>query len=432
MPNQPSEQCQICYNLGTGMSEVENGALITCDECAENMHDCSRCGEVWRANRVRQTATRGTFCVTCYDARFSFCNGCGCEINNRTDACIQDPQGGSLCGGCGVDTRNERQCARCENQTALENLLYNPRDERVCRTCYDAQTAECHDCGRLEMRNRMERRGERRFCNNCVNNGQWEHDGFHVPEPTYEVVGSPRKFGIELETHACANHNELRGNTAFGCKEEGSVDGMEFVSPVFYSDAGFEEVDKICTFARENEWELNSSCGFHVHLDMSNESNNSLNAVAIAYHYTYELWISFFSDSRKRNYYCAREDWDANDVLSSDSFEDFACCFAAERYRWLNLDSYRRFRTFEIRLHSGTLNATKIKNWTKAHLKFIDIMAAMSVQNITDNLANVSIAEQFEFISNLWNDDDLTAWLKGRAEHFGHPLTVVSNEELAI
>jgi len=43
-----------------------------------------------------------------------------------------------------------------------------------------------------------------------------------------------------------------------------------------------------------------------------------------------------------------------------------------DRYHWLNLDSIDKHGTIEIRLHSSTLDANKVCNWVKAHLRFVD------------------------------------------------------------
>jgi hypothetical protein len=158
---------------------------------------------------------------------------------------------------------------------------------------------------------------------------------------------------------------------------------------------------------------------------MSNETDEVLFKVALAYHLTYEFWTTFVSNSRKRNYYCAPNDWDATDVVACSDFKQFAYDFGGEKYRWMNIGAYGQHKTFEIRHHGGTMNATKIKNWAKAHLRFIDAIAGMTIEEITSMLSGADVHEQFVEIAKMWDSEDnteLSEYYKGRAAHFHKPI----------
>ena len=307
----------------------------------------------------------------------------------------------------------------------------SPDSDIICRGCLADQTGTCQECEEIYWNGDLvyNSSSERTTCSECGTSDRWNDAGFFIENPTFDLVGSERRYGIELETHSCDDYEVLKGNTVFGVKEDGSVDGLEFVSPVLYGDQGFVEVDKICDFSREHGWEVTSSCGFHLHCDMSNEPDDVLFKVALAYHLTYEFWTTFISESRKRNYYCGTNDWDATDVVAYEEFKQFVYDFGGEKYRWMNIGAYAHHKTFEIRHHGGTMNATKIKNWAKANLRFIDAIAGMTIAEITSLLAGADVYTQFAAISCMWDGEDgteLADYYRNRASHFHKPILAKS------
>jgi hypothetical protein len=264
--------------------------------------------------------------------------------------------------------------------------------------------------------------GELGLCPRCVTNAEWNNSGFYVEQPTLDDIKSPRKFGVEIETHRCDDHINVRGDTVFGCKRDGSIDGMEFVSPVLYGDEGLDEVRKICGHARRLNWRINSSCGIHLHLDLSDESNDSCFKVALAYGATYDFWTSFISNARKRNYYCAPTKYTPADIVGKDDFHDWAhWASQGDRYWWCNWYAYTKQKTVEIRHHAASLNPTKLCNWIKAHTRFIDGAIASSRSDIIRGLEGRNRFDQFELIAQWWDDEELEEFYRGRAAEFQKP-----------
>lgn len=396
------------------------------DETAECLGCATRIGILDRNTRTDSNCD--VWCQFCYSDTFTFCDDCGCELMQR---------GGdthmiafrTLCSQCHED--HNFTCYQCERTFSHDESETSPDGDAICQECLGNQTGSCHDCGQCYWNGDLTYNSYTNFmtCGDCGASSRWNDAGFFDDHPTYDLVGSERKYGIELETHRCENYEGLRGNTVFGVKEDGSVDGLEFVSPVLYGDKGFEEVDKLCGYSRDHDWEVTSSCGYHLHCDMSNETDDVLFKVALAYHLTYEFWTTFVSDSRKRNYYCAPNDWDATDIVANTEFKQMVYDFGGEKYRWMNIGAYDRHKTFELRVHSGTMNATKIKNWAMANLRFIDAMAGMTIDEITTMLAGADVHEQFVAISKIWDGEDstkLSDYYRERAAHFNKPIQAKS------
>jgi hypothetical protein len=287
-------------------------------------------------------------------------------------------------------------------------------------------TAPCVDCSQLILISEIDATHEYPICSNCAGRSEWHNRGFYSANPGYDEIASTRKFGIEIETSNCEGYQEIRTSTPFGAVIDGSCDGMEFVSPVLYGDVGLGKVRELCEHARRLNWEIDSACGLHIHLDLSDESDINCFKLAHAYGYTYDFWTSFITNSRKRNYYCARHTYNSNSLAgradSGRGFDRWVCNNANERYTWVNWGAYNKFKTVEIRHHAASLNPTKLTNWVKAHCRFIDSVMDTPLSEIIRSLNGRSVYDQLNTIKGWWNDDELTAHYKDRAALFGKPI----------
>lgn len=240
-------------------------------------------------------------------------------------------------------------------------------------------------------------------------------------DTSFAQTKSTRRFGVEIETSDCPNHRRLRNLSSFNCVEDGSVDGLEFVSVPMKGDNGLNEVIQLCEFARDNNWKINSACGLHVHLDATDLSNEQMFKVAWAYLLTYDLWSSFLPVSRKNNYYCAKHFYNPSTL---DMYTDFKTWVdlevRGERYCWINFGAYLRHGTVELRNHTASLNRNKINNWIRAHIRFIDKVSEMSMTEIMDKFNGTTQAEQFEHVAATWETQYLREYYLRRAHQFNY------------
>ena len=240
-------------------------------------------------------------------------------------------------------------------------------------------------------------------------------------DTTFERTKSERRFGVEVETSDCPSHRRLRRVSSFACVEDGSVDGLEFVSVPMKGDNGLEEVSKLCQYAKDNEWRINSACGLHVHLDAGDLDHAQLFKVAWAYLLTYDLWSSFLPQSRKNNYYCAKHFFAPSSLDLYTNFENWIRDeVGSERYCWINFGAYLRHGTIELRNHTATLNADKINNWVRAHIRFIDAVKDMTMDEIHDKFNGTTQAEQFEHVAATWQTSYMREFYLARAHKFNY------------
>jgi hypothetical protein len=202
-----------------------------------------------------------------------------------------------------------------------------------------------------------------------------------VSVATYTQIGSKRKFGVEIETSACGGHRSLRGNTLFGTKFDCSVNGMEFDSPILYGDEGLAEVTKICGYAADKHWEVDSDCGLHIHLDMRDESVEALKSVAYAYLLTDKVWRKLVDGYRADNCtYCRPSNRGRRNIESASDWRDY--CDSQSRYELCNLNAYTRHGTYEIRLYQGSIDSVEINNWIIIHARFVDWAAGKTLDEL--------------------------------------------------
>lgn len=111
---------------------------------------------------------------------------------------------------------------------------------------------------------------------------EFQHRGFDKKNTDFQskepgkVIKSLRKFGIEVEMYHSARKslNELSKNVAkaFGLEHDGSIEagggyGVEVVSPILRGSAGENAVVGLFKTINKLGFQINRSCGFHVHLD---------------------------------------------------------------------------------------------------------------------------------------------------------------------
>jgi hypothetical protein len=147
----------------------------------------------------------------------------------------------------------------------------------------------------------------------------------------------------------------------------------------------YEIIERVCVILNEKaDANITYGCGLHVHIDARNRNiktmfDNLYNCQEILYD-----MVSYKRRSNKhvklmptKLWYPAKNGFrhgpECKDTVCKCEFqntEHFKKC--AERYYGLNTWSYKSHQTMEIRIHSGTSNATKINNWIKLLLTIVD------------------------------------------------------------
>ncbi len=254
-------------------------------------------------------------------------------------------------------------CYACGTENA--NYL-TPWGEGVCVTCFNREFFNCSECGQVGYLGDDE---SGQLCYACYDRIRYWSPTSVPPARTIKKTKTARCFGVELETSDCRNHIALRNKTCFGVKEDGSIGGLEFYSPILSGDQGLSEIQKFCNLAKD--FDVDDDCGFHLHIDMRGTTITERKRIAYAYSLTFNLWQHLVREDRWGNTYCEKPDYTPQELRDAHQFTRFERC--QSRYQFVNLRAFHDHSTYELRGYQGTLDYQEICNWIKAHLRFVEI-----------------------------------------------------------
>lgn len=290
--------------------------------------------------------------------RVVVCAGCGAKLDpngnfNRT-------QGRNFCIKC--YKRLYFICLRCCQKRTLQNR--DPKNNRLCKRC---------------VRDMMRLRRPSNPRPMSTGNVRWGC-GSRVHGKAFDVAGSVRTFGVEIETSACRYAERLEGKTLFGAKYDATCSGREFDSPILSGDEGLQTICDFCDHAKRRGWTVDQGCGVHIHLGMQDGTESQAQRIGVAYLYTYPSWLKLVAPERAVNEYCCPPTITPARLQYCDDFNDYCGC--SSRYRFINLAAYTQHKTIEIRGLEGTLDKTLITKWVIAHLAFADFAANSTYEEL--------------------------------------------------
>jgi len=129
---------------------------------------------------------------------------------------------------------------------------------------------------------------------------------------------------------------------------------------------------------------VNKSCGLHIHIET--KPNTELLKKMYCFYSKFEgLFFAMLPKSRQDSSFCKKfnklDKYSYKDVLEVKDLRGFKKLFYEKagfyprfnydykkRRCWINFHSIFYRGTLEVRAHSGTINAKKIKNWIQMHL----------------------------------------------------------------
>lgn len=282
-----------------------------------------------------------------------------------------------------------RTCVLCgfEGELTDENFYRRPgqdRHEARCQTCRRARNAEVR---------RLRRAGQ------PVRAGRFE-----------------RKFGVEIEFVGAGYSAVVREMTARGvsCSYEGYTHrvgrawkivmdgsvpgGYELVSPPLKGAAGLAELKKACEALSAAGARVDRRCGLHVHHDVSDLDASAFGRLARFWQRNQHATDGLVAPSR-RNSTWARPLSEREVVMIERSNASVTAIrgyfYSDRRYRSLNVASFPRYGTVEIRQHQGTTAFAKIAAWIAYGQAFIAVAkgdGAIDAADSTGDLLDALVA----------------------------------------
>lgn len=253
------------------------------------------------------------------------------------------------------------------------------------------------------------------------------------------VVNTNRQFGVEIEfynvrpsvviqalaevgidceyegyNHHTRPHWKIVRDGSVTSRNTGQGSGLEMVSPILSGTEGLRKLETVLTIMARVGAKVNSTCGLHVHIDQAGLTGKERRNYFLAYVQNQRVFDRLVSPSRRgfRNTYTRA--YDAQEVPQyaewvEEGQTDF---YSNARYHNINVTSYGKYGTFEVRHHQGTLNARKVINWVKLNLSLHTWSKTVSEDSVPAEFASVE-----EMLTTVGVDDDVkTFWLRREAK----------------
>lgn len=253
------------------------------------------------------------------------------------------------------------------------------------------------------------------------------------------VVNTNRQFGVEIEfynvrpatviqalaevgidceyegyNHHTRPHWKIVRDGSVTPRNTGEGSGLEMVSPILSGTDGLRQLETVLSVMARVGAKVNSTCGLHVHIDQAGLTDIQRRNYFLAYVMNQQNFDRLVSPSRRafRNNYTRA--YDENEIVEFTEAvvqgqTDF---YTSARYHNLNVTSYGKYGTFEVRHHQGTLNARKVINWVKLNLALHTWAKTVREDTVPAKFASVE-----DMLTVIAVDDEVkTFWLRREAK----------------
>lgn len=283
-----------------------------------------------------------------------------------------------------------------------------------------------------------------------------------VKSPSHTICGGMRyTFGVEIETDEGEVDEDDQAKHNWASVSDGSIGGHEYVTGILKGDTGFKELRAISDTLNRTGHKVKSNCGLHVHVGGAYFTKRfSVLAIMLGTQLEDELF-AMMPGSRRKNSYCRgfKDAFKRTTIKNGDTklaqfvFGDVygdehqqqriheherrikfsrrrnrkhaRDKYCDNRYTWLNLvlcnkngseDIMTRMnkQTIEFRLHSGTIDYEKMKNWVLICMSFVNF-----VENHQDSIIKKKVKLKHILKASLGKRaDEVLAYVKNRTDKF--------------
>ena len=363
------------------------------------------------------------------------------------EECMKSPallyEDSNMCEDCYYE--KHRECCNCGEMNHVDYAIFSYRDDWYCEDCYYEYHYICNSCGDSVHSDDSHWVQDESYCYGCVPD---EDDLVDFIEnkrpPSNSRVGSSlnskmpnRLVGLEAEC-IIPNHTSSRTPKHWGTTYDGSInaeedyEGIELVMIPASGDLLEEQIEELGVWCDDYEAKVNVSCGFHVHFDSTNLTAREVAHIGIVYRRAEYILKSIMPPSRQKSRWCKDFDIPLNQLRSVRAEEDLIETYytyldaqpSTEKYneaRYCGLNIHSRYfhGSIEFRLHSGTLNKTKIKNWIRILSHIVEegiMLSKLSKEGYTDwklHLDNLGLDGR---IRQLVKEEELFVYVKKREQ----------------
>lgn len=185
---------------------------------------------------------------------------------------------------------------------------------------------------------------------------------------------------------------------------------VEVRSPILTGEEGLKKLLKVVEILVEHGFEVNESCGLHVHFDSSKLKSDNIKSLIFLYT-VFEKCINKITAKEREDCRHSRAmnftettgprggQQRLNQTQTLEKLE--SCSTIAEiislypsRYKKVNVTAIQKFGTVEFRQHQGTLNEKRIIRWIRFLSLMINTVKHKNVLDDKEDLLSISSDRQ--------------------------------------
>lgn len=222
-----------------------------------------------------------------------------------------------------------------------------------------------------------------------------------------------RRWGLEVETHSDLNIRQIADNmrrrglevnvettryfhstgSVWDVKRDGSC-GYEFASPILSGEAGiFDAKLAVEKIRDECQTAVNSNCGIHVTVDVSDFNDEEKKRLVIMYLKAQEHFFAQCNASRQNNRYCMRNPTaQVKRIITTPANQikeivSMAGGWSSHdmRYHGLNFTRLFTIGVVEFRMMESSVAIRKVGAWVRTCVGFVDGVKKCQVKFATDS-----------------------------------------------
>lgn len=182
--------------------------------------------------------------------------------------------------------------------------------------------------------------------------------------PNKNYLGIELEFNNNLGVRTTVIADKLKAAGLAKYVEVGTDPSCGFEVRVLLQEENFEDpLQKIMKVITDMGFTAHDNCGTHVHVDMRNRDVKQVYKNLV---YTQGFLRKFLTRDRKRNKFCKlNKHVDFDEQSEIQKHRD-------DRYYGINVQSYPRHRTLEVRMHHGTLDPLVLIPFVKMLTKIVN------------------------------------------------------------
>lgn len=328
----------------------------TCENCGDTFHLNDNI--IPRKRRCSKGIYGGFFCPKCKSTKKKLIRKKYCQICNSSAHNTLKHFNISTCSICGRQL-SIREIYWRQNKCSICSKTINEETIKICRSCGNPFTGignKCHICSHTGFL--------RSYKLGPVSN-------IKTFRPYSVEIEAIKRYETEkipegVDQQRIWFHNNVNKRCTVGT--DGSLHSdvgkyaREFRLGIFRNDTGLIDIGNIVRKIRHLGFRCNNTCGMHIHVDV-----HDYHCQKFDFSKTFPAFSAFepvlfcmVHPSRIINHYCKKFD----EISNCDRFSD--------RYSAINFNSLNKYGTIELRLFSGSTQASRVTFFTYLSVRMVD------------------------------------------------------------